>query len=340
MIELSQASILIVDDQPNNILVLKNILEREGYKTIDSTTNPMIAVIKFKQARHHLVLIDYNMPNMTGSDLVKKIVDIDPTAYCIVVTALTDQQVRLECLNNGAKDFVSKPFDLAEISARVKNTLHSAMMSRMLEDKIDQKTKELEESQSEIIRRLSLAAEYRDNETGNHIQRMSWLSSFLGEKYGLPKEHCTMFKLASAMHDVGKIGIPDHILLKPGPLTGEEWVIMKRHSMIGFELLNNSEFPLMKMAANIAAQHHEKYDGTGYPFGLKGDEISIEARIVAIADVYDALTSERPYKKPWPHEEAVAHILNQKNKHFDPQLIDIFEKNHMIIKVEMEKYEN
>lgn len=338
MIDTTQASILIVDDQPNNILVLKGILEKGGFSNIDSTTNPMIANVKYAQKRHHIVLIDYNMPGMTGSELIQKILSVDPNAYCIVITALADKEVRLECLDKGAKDFVNKPFDLAEIMARVKNTAISSLMARKLEEQVKEKTDQLEQSQSEIIKRLSMAAEYRDNETGNHIIRMSWLSSFLGELYGFEPDRTETFKLASAMHDVGKIGIPDHILLKPGPLTGDEWIIMKRHSMIGHDLLHNDHFPLMQMAANIAAQHHEKWDGTGYPFGLAGEDISIEARIVAIADVYDALTSVRPYKKAWTHEDAVAHIMSQKGKHFDPKLIDIFEKNHMIIQKTMEQW--
>lgn len=250
----------------------------------------------------------------------------------LVLTAELAAETKAKALCNGAKDFLTKPFDQLEVLQRIHNILEVRLLhkqvkkqNRDLEAIVKQRTQELADSRFEIIQRLGRAAEYKDNETGNHILRMSKFSQMLAKATGLPKADADMILSASPMHDIGKIGIPDHVLLKPGKLDKDEWTIMKTHVDIGVDLLSGSTSPLMLMAKNIALLHHEKWDGSGYPNGLAGKDIAIEGRICALCDVFDALTSERPYKKAWPIEDAVALIKEQSGKHFDPELVTLFE---------------
>jgi putative two-component system response regulator len=258
--------------------------------------------------------------------------EIDPQGTPILVlTAQMDRDTRLRALQGGAQDFITKPFDRFEVLARIHNQLEVRLLYQQvkvqnenLERLVSERTHELAESRLDIIRRLGLACEFRDNDTGMHLERMSRYSRILAVAAGLNNEHANLLFEASPMHDVGKIGVSDSILLKPGKLTPEEFVEIKKHATIGGYILASGKSDLLRMAEKIALFHHEKWDGTGYPQGLKGEEIPEEARIVAIADVFDALTSSRPYKKAWDVNEAADFILNNAGSHFDPRLAELF----------------
>ena len=329
------ATILVVDDQPVNVKLLEKVLQAEGYPNIISTTDSREALALYQQHQCDIVLLDLNMPNIDGFGVMEQLQkSSDDFPTILVLTALKDRDSRVRALENGARDFVSKPFDRVELLSRIRNMLEVRMLNkamkrqnRMLEQKVYERTRELDETRLEIIRRLGRAAEYRDNETGLHIIRMSQYSQILGLANGMTELEGDMLLNASPMHDIGKIGIPDQILLKPGKLTAEEWEIMKTHSTIGAEILSGHDSELMKMARVIAIAHHEKWDGSGYPKGHKGDEIPLVGRIVAVADVFDALTTTRPYKKAWSVEDAVDYIAENRGSHFDPQLVDLFMKN-------------
>lgn len=327
------AKILIIDDEPLNIGMLRLMLSEAGYNQLLTTHKPEEAGQLYHQHYPDLVLLDLNMPGKDGFEVLQELQLIEKRSYLpvMVLTAETDEESRLKALDLGAKDFLTKPFNRVEVLTRIRNLLEVRLLHRklhqqnnLLEEKVRQRTLDLRESQLEIVRRLGLAAEYRDNETGAHIMRMSQYSTKLAQAYGLPEDDCELLLNASPMHDIGKIGIPDHILLKPGKLTDEEFSIMKTHTTIGAEVLANNQIKLMDMAKSIALTHHEKWDGSGYPNGHKEQKISILGRIVAVCDVFDALTSERPYKKAWSVEDSVKEINKLSGSHFDPQLVPIF----------------
>lgn len=328
------AKILIVDDQPPNVMLLEKILATEGYTHVDSTTDPRQVVELYQQNHYDIVLLDISMPYMTGYDVMEALREIegdDSYVPVLILTAQNDRDTRLKSLEAGAKDFLTKPFDRIEVLNRIRNMievrlLHSQVrnQNKILEQKVRERTHELNETRLEIIRRLGRAAEYRDNETGLHIIRMSKFSQLLARHVGMGELEAEMILNASPMHDIGKIGIPDSILLKPGKLDSTEWEIMKTHTTIGAEILSGHDSELMLMARDIAMAHHEKWDGSGYPLGLAGDDIPLVARIVALADVFDALTSVRPYKKAWSIEDTMAEISRLKGSHFQPDLVDSF----------------
>lgn len=328
------ATILVVDDQPVNVKLLEKVLLAEGYPNVISTTDSREAVNLFLAHNCDLVLLDLNMPHIDGYGVMQELQRIsEDYPPVLVLTALKDRDSRVRALESGARDFVSKPFDRVELLSRIRNMLEVRMLNKamkqqnqLLEEKVYERTRELDETRLEIIRRLGRAAEYRDNETGLHIIRMSQYSQIIGMADGMTESEADMLLNASPMHDIGKIGIPDQILLKPGKLTPEEWEIMKTHSTIGAEILSGHESELMQVAREIALHHHEKWDGSGYPNGQTGDEIPLVGRIVAIADVFDALTTVRPYKKAWKVEDAVDYIAQNRATHFDPRLVDLFMK--------------
>jgi len=329
------SKLLIIDDEPLNIKLLEKYLKQAGYKNILSSQDSGIAVELYSQYQPDLVLLDLNMPTMDGFEVLECLRRIETNSYVpvMVLTANTDDESRLRALEAGAKDFINKPFSKVEVLTRIRNmlevrTAHKSLQQQneILEQKVNERTQELRDSQLEIVQRLGLASEYRDNETGQHIIRMSYYSKILAEHIGLSKDECELILNASPMHDIGKLGIPDSILLKPGKLTQEEFTVMKTHTTIGARLLENARSPITETAQIIALSHHEKWDGSGYPNGLSGEDIPLVGRIVAITDVFDALTSVRPYKPAWPIDEAIREIERSSGAHFDPEIVTHFTK--------------
>ena len=327
--------ILIVDDEQANIALLEDVLENEGYTNFKSTADSRKALDLYKEFRPDLVLLDLNMPHLDGFQVMEQLSEVEKNSYApvLVLTAQADRNTRLRALAAGARDYIEKPFDITEVVQRISNMLEIRLLhnqvrdqNQILEEKVRARTCELEETRQEAILRLGRAAEYRDNETGMHVIRMSRLSAKLAKKIGLPDEECQLILQASPMHDVGKIGIPDEILLKPGKLNEEEWVIMKKHSEIGAEILSGSRSAIMKMAESIALTHQERWDGSGYPNSLKGEEIPLAGRIVAICDVFDALTSKRYYKEAYSIEKSMGIIEQGSGKDFEPRLVEAFKE--------------
>ncbi|NDV18514.1 response regulator [Pseudodesulfovibrio sp. JC047] len=330
---LYSSSILIVDDNPTNIALLEDILEEEGYGNYVSTTDPCCVVDLHAKEHFDLLLLDIRMPRMNGIEVMHALQEQHQEEYLpiLVLTAQTDQQTRQRALEAGAKDFLTKPFDHWEVLLRIRNMLETkyyykrqVMRGNILEEQVRERTRALREAQLEIVRRLGRAGEYRDNETGAHVIRMSKVAEILARGMGLRPEFCERILHASPMHDVGKIAIPDAILLKPGPLNQEEWEIMKSHTTFGSDIMGDHPSEVILMASELALCHHERWDGTGYPNGLKGEAIPLAARIAAVSDVFDALMSRRPYKDPWPVEKAVEYIRKSSGSHFDPQVVDVF----------------
>lgn len=325
--------ILVVDDEPVNLKLLERMLVREGYEALVLIQDPREVLPRYLEAPADLILLDINMPRLDGFAVLEQLQALgDPLLPpVLVLTAQHDRQTLLRALGNGARDFVTKPFDRAELLMRVRNLLDVHLAHRMttdhnkvLESMVAERTKELRETRLQIVQRLSRAAEFRDNETGYHIQRMSRFSTVLAARRGWSEADCELMLHASPMHDIGKIGIPDRILLKPGPLEPDEWEIMKQHVLIGARLLGGDRSELLRLARTIALTHHEKWDGSGYPRGLQGENIPEAGRIVAVADVFDALTSRRPYKKAWPVEQALDFVRDNSGKHFDPAVVEDF----------------
>ncbi len=331
--ELLSAKILIVDDQLPNVMLLDHTLKEKKYKNIRSTTDPRQAIPIYEEFRPDLILLDLAMPHMTGFEIMEKIHEIEDDSYApvLVLTAQHDNKTRLKALNSGARDFITKPFDLIEVLMRINNMLEIRLLhnklrkqNQELERKVQERTHELEETRMEVIVRLGRAAEYRDNETGMHVVRMSHYSEALGRAAGMDDRDCSLLRAASPMHDLGKIGIPDSILLKPGKLDDNEWEVMRMHPTIGASVLAGSDHEVMLMAETIAFTHHEKWNGSGYPRGLRENAIPLVGQIVAVCDVFDALTTVRPYKKAWTVEDAVDLIKKESGQHFNPYLVEKF----------------
>lgn len=331
MNEFSNRRILLVDDTKANIDILVQTLKQEyklgvalsGQKAIDYT----------RANRLDLILLDILMPGMDGFEVCLRLKENPLTRHIpvIFITAIDDPQHKRKGLEIGAVDYITKPFDISEVKARVKTHLSLKITQEelsnsnlILEEKIRARTRELKETQVEIIKRLSLASKYRDNGTGQNVTRISRMAELLGRSAGLSPEEAETLALSSVLHDAGKIGIADSILLKKGKLTTEEWKIMKGHTNIGSRLLSGSSSKLIQDAETIALSHHEKWNGSGYNRGLKGEEIPLISRIVGICDVFDALISERPYKKAWPVSKAFEEIKNKSGIDFDPNLVTIF----------------
>ena len=304
--------ILAVDDEASNLALLRQILQ-DHYRLLFAKDGAR-ALDLARQERPDLILLDVMMPGMSGYEVCAALKAHPGTAAIpvIFVTALTDTDDELEGFEAGAVDYITKPVSPPIVRARVRTHLSLVRME------------ELRASRLEIVQRLGLAAEYKDNETGLHVIRMSHFARVLGIAAGLTEQEADDLLHAAPMHDVGKIGIPDRVLQKPGPLDADEWKVMQSHVNIGAEIIGEHSSGMLGLARNIALTHHEKYDGNGYPNGLKGDRIPLEGRICAIADVFDALTSVRPYKKAWSEEEAIDFLRQQKEKHFDPVLVDLF----------------
>jgi len=334
--------ILIVDDQPTNIQVLGKRLLIENY-SIMAAMNGKIALEMAEEKKPDLILLDIMMPEMSGFE-VCEILKNNPKTQSIPIiflTAKNDPDDIVKGFNLGAVDFVSKPFNYAELLSRIRTHTQLKLLKDNLELAVADRTKKLHNALNELklihnqlrgahyetVKRLARAADYRDNETGMHILRMSHYSRILGKAMGMNEEESEQLQNASTMHDIGKIGIPDAILLKPGKLDKDEFEIMKNHSSIGAKLLSGIDSDLCRLAETIALTHHEKWDGKGYPNGISGKDIPLEGRIAAVADVFDALTSVRPYKKAWLLDDATNLLIQEKGQHFDPEIVDLFLDN-------------
>lgn len=332
--------ILIVDDEPENITIMNEILGREEYK-IKATINSEIALkIAGSSEQPDIILLDIIMPGIDGYEVCRQLKanKITQNIPIIFVTSKTDDIDETKGFELGAVDYITKPVNPSVLRARVKTHLALYNQNKILEEKVEIRTAELERTRLEIIRRLGAAAEFKDRETSMHTIRMSQYCQFIGLAYGLSKDESLIILNASPMHDIGKIGIPDNILLKPGKLDENEWTIMSKHTTYGAEMLGEDHSELITQARLCALTHHEKWDGKGYPNGLSGENIPLIGRIAAIADVFDALTSMRPYKKAWPLEKAFKYIENEKGKHFDPQLVSVFLENKKYIEEIKYKY--
>jgi putative two-component system response regulator len=330
---LRNSRILIIDDQSEIVHLLDRILRQAGYVHLRGITDSREALGAFSEFHPDLVALDLRMPHIDGFALLKQFRSPIPTGTLVpvlVVTADVSRQAREVALSMGAKDFVTKPLDSTELRMRIYNLLetrwsHSVLRQNnaALEEKVRDRTKDLEEAQLEILQRLARAAEYRDDCTGQHTLRVGHLAGLLGRAIGLPAEHLELLRRAAPLHDVGKIGIPDRILLKPGKLTVEEYIQVKSHTEIGCMILSGSKFPILQMAEQIALFHHERWDGQGY-YGLVGDAIPLEARIVSLVDAFDVMTHVRPYKDAERPAVAMECICQEREKQFDPALVDVF----------------
>lgn len=321
----SRATILLVDDIVDNIDILNSILLPHYHTRIALNGEKALKIVGSANPPD-LILLDIMMPGLNGYEVCQRLKDNPDTRDIpiIFITAMSEVEDEQHGLELGAVDYITKPVNPAIVLARVRTHLALYDQNRELARQVRERTADLFKTRQQIIRRLGRAAEFRDNETGNHIIRMSHFCRLIGIAAGLGEKTVEILYNASPMHDVGKIGIPDHILLKPGKLTEEEWQVMRRHPRIGADIIGQHSDELLQSAWAIALCHHEKWDGTGYPTGLKGEDIPLMARIAALADVFDALTTERPYKKAWTIEAAVSHIEAQAGSHFDPGLIEPF----------------
>jgi putative two-component system response regulator len=327
------ARILIVDDQRLHAFFLKEVLEQEGYQNVQCVLDPLKVFVTTQEFNPDLLILDMLMPQLDGFQIIEKLSEFRGKHYLpiLALSAEKGSNLRLRVLQSGATDFLNKPYENLEILVHVRNMIELRLLhtqtedqNKILELKVQERTKELRYTQFDIIRRLAQAAEFRDGDTGIHILRMSHYCLKFGQALGLDPKDCDLLYHASPLHDVGKIGIPDNILLKPGRLTPEEFEIMKTHTTIGAKLLSGSDSEVMKLAEIIALTHHEKWDGTGYPRRLKGDDIPLLGHICSFCDVFDALTSKRPYKPAWSVEDAVAEMIKMKDTHFNPRLLDRF----------------
>ncbi|MDY0093752.1 MAG: two-component system response regulator [Candidatus Vecturithrix sp.] len=318
-------TILVVDDLPENIEILDGVL-RSDYKIKAALTGKKALKIAMQLDAPDLILLDIMMPEMDGYEVCQRLKEQSSTRHIpvIFVTALGELENEAHGFELGAVDYITKPISPAIVRARVRTHLALYDQNRELEHKVQERTQELHATRLEIIRRLGRAAEYKDNETGLHVIRMSHYSRLIAKNAGMNEDEVELLFNAAPMHDVGKIGIPDHILRKPGKLNPEEWEIMKQHVHIGARIIGKHTSKLLETARIVALTHHEKWDGTGYPHHLSGEQSPITGRIVAIADVFDALTSVRPYKEAWPVEKALDFIKEQRGEHFDPSLVDCF----------------
>ncbi len=317
-------TLLIVDDTAENIDVLRSILV-DKYKIKAAINGEKAIDLAIKQPPD-LILLDVMMPGIDGYQVCQQLQKHPSTCNVpiIFVTAKNSDDDEEYGLSLGAVDYITKPIRPAIVRSRISTHLALCDQRHHLEDLVKERTAQLNDSRQEIIRRLGHAAEFKDNETGLHTIRMSHYSKFIAQAFSEDQEWVELIYQASPMHDVGKIGIPDAVLLKPGKLDDAEWEIMRKHPQFGADIIGEHTSPLLHTAYEIALHHHEKWDGSGYPNKLKGEEIPLTARVVAIADVFDALTSHRPYKKAWPIEKAVALIQDSAGSHFDPQLVEAF----------------
>lgn len=334
------AKILVVDDQEANVKLLTYLLQGEGYTAVHSTMNPREVFDLYQSERYDLILLDLNMPIMNGFEVMEMLQCIESEGYLPVLVITAEPAHKIRALQSGAMDFISKPIDHLEVLTRVHNMLEVRLLQKqlhqaneILEQRVEERTAALEESYCETVLTMTRAAEFKDPETGMHIQRIGYYCYELAKELGMEPQFCHEILNASPMHDIGKIAIPDRILLKPGGFSCDEWDIMKTHALLGADILAQKKSPYLRMGAEIAQHHHEKWNGDGYPNGLRGEEIPLSARIMNICDIYDALRSKRPYKCALAHEE-VLDIMRKgdgrtRPEHFDPEILDTFMHKHV-----------
>lgn len=330
----ADARILVIDDEPSIVKVVTAILNRAGYPHVHGLTDGLQAEATMRKVQPDLILVDLRMPNRDGLQVLDALVAQIPRASYLPIVMLTGDdrpEIRAQALARGARDFLHKPFDRTEVLLRIQNLLETRGLhrrlegqNRMLEERVRERTRELEASQLEMLQRLAGAGEYRDDDTGLHTARVATTAGSLATAAGMDPRDIELLVRAAPLHDVGKIGIPDSVLLKPGKLTQEEMAIMRRHTIIGARILEGSQSALIQLAESIALNHHEKWDGSGYPGGLAGERIPMAARIVAVADVFDALSHARPYRPAWTIDATLTEIERLRGQHFDPWLTDLF----------------
>jgi cyclic di-GMP phosphodiesterase len=326
------ARILIVDDEDTNIEILLRMLTRAGFRNLVSTNDSRQAAAAYVEHRPDLILLDLHMPHFSGLEVMDQLNEIAEASYLPILILSGDlaPEARRDALSRGAKDFVAKPFQQDELLLRIRTLLETRLLyiqiqgqNEVLEAKVRERSRELIEAQTEIIERLAIAAEFRDDSTGQHTQRVGQMSALLARQLALPDAQVSLIRRAAELHDVGKIGVPDSVLLKMGKLTPDEFEIVKTHTVIGARILSGGKFPLLRLAEEIAFSHHERWDGEGYAH-IRGEDIPLAGRIVAVADVFDALVQQRPYKPAWPVAEAIAEIDRQRARQFDAAVVDAF----------------
>ncbi|MGA1941225.1 HD domain-containing phosphohydrolase [Arcobacter sp. YIC-310] len=330
---IEEMKIISIDDNENNLFLIEAFCNDMGL-SVKSFSEPLDALLYVLNNPIDMILIDYMMPQLNGLEFIKEFRKNNTKVPIIMITAANDQEIHNEAFQAGANDFLKKPVNSTLFKARVlnllnlyKNTLLLEDKAKLLEEEVLKATKKLIDREHETLSILGKTAEYKDPETASHVSRVAHYSKILAREYGLSPKEQDIIYFASPFHDLGKVGIEDDILLKPGKLDNNEFETMKTHPSIGYEILKNSNSEYLQAGAIIAITHHEKFDGSGYPKGLKGEDIHIYGRIVAIVDVFDALTSHRPYKKAWSFDNALNLLIEEKGKHFDPKIIDLFIEN-------------
>jgi putative two-component system response regulator len=327
-----RARILVIDDHEANVDALTRMLHRAGFASVHGVTDPMAGVTLTREWNPDLILLDLHMPGLDGFGVLEAIrPQLTDGRYLpvLMLTADSSDETKRRALAGGVRDFLTKPFDATEALLRIENLLetrflHEALhdQNQLLEQRVLERTRDLEAAQIEILQRLAAAAEFRDDDTGQHTHRVGQLAALLAVQLGLPAEQVELIRRAAPLHDVGKIGIPDAILLKPGRLTRAERRVMQAHATIGATMLAGGHSALVQAAERIARSHHERWDGAGYPDACAAVQTPVEARIVAVADFFDALTHDRPYRKAWSLAKTVAAIVAERGAHFDPAVVD------------------
>ncbi len=323
-----------VDDVESNLLLIE-AMAKELNIEVYSYSDPLKVLKDCTNIDFDIAFVDYMMPNLDGITLITKIREYHPEIPVIMITGVNAGiELKIRAIESGATEFLTKPLNMPEFKARVKNLIELRTMNILLKDRaqllkreVAQATEKLIQRENETLRILGRVSDFKDYETGNHIARVAYYSRFLAEKIGESHSFQELLWNAAPLHDIGKVGIPDHIIKKKHLLSPEEMHIMKDHPLIGYHILENSESPILQCGASISRSHHEKYDGSGYPCGTLGKEIPLEGRITAVSDVFDALRSERPYKKAWSLEMIIEYFRNNRSLHFDPDLTDIFLEN-------------